>query len=111
MKLRGLVVILATLLMVTPFGIVCSADKDSVQALDGGALIGSNDRMAEQGRKFPITVPPASGLLSRIRELKDSRPPVQESKTEESPQVRMYRQPHRAGCVPCACHAAVARRN
>lgn len=91
MKLRGLVVILATLLMVIPFGVDCSADKDSDQTLEGGSVIGSNDRTSE-GRKFPITVPPASGLLSRIKELKDSRPPVQESKTEESPQVRMYRQ-------------------
>ncbi|MBI5249282.1 MAG: hypothetical protein HY912_07290 [Desulfomonile tiedjei] len=91
MKLTGAVLTGMLALMVLPFGVGCCADNELNQVLDSGSVTEPRDSTSSE-RKFPIAVPPASEVLSRIREFKTSRPPVQEKITEESPQFRMLRE-------------------
>jgi hypothetical protein len=89
MKFAGLSIILA-LAVVMVFAISGRADSISDQPLEQASVAKGADRISPE-RKYPIEAPPASEVLPRLRKLTESRPPVQEKKNEETPQVKMLR--------------------
>ncbi len=82
--------LIALVLVPTGFATDSRADSDSTQGVEQSSVGNPADRTSPE-RKFPIEAPPASEVLPRLRKMTDSRSPVQEKKTTESPQVKMLR--------------------
>jgi hypothetical protein len=82
--------LIALIVFAVGFATDSKADSDPNQEVAQSSVVNPTDRTSRE-RRFPIEAPPASEVLPRLRKMTDSRPPVQEKKTSESPQLKMLR--------------------